>query len=137
MQQAQNGEKLVTKYQNTRGAFQLIGKNWQLIGEPIVVRNDAASCTITRKILTPQGEIVIAQKFSLKANGYVVDCDYSFTAPGADKEIVLTDMIVYGAESAPWHLVSGDKKRAISHRIDYRTTYGENDDIASSEDDDP
>ena len=132
---AKNGEKLVTKYQNTRGAFQLIGKNWQLIGEPIVVRNDAASCTITRKILTPQGEIVVAQKFSIKAKGYVVDCDYSFTAPGADKEIVLTDMIVYGAESAPWHLVSGDKKRAISHRIDYRTTYGENDDIASSEDD--
>ncbi len=132
---AKDGEKLVTRYRDFLGAFQLIGKNWQLIGQPTVVKNDAASCTISRKILTSQGEIVVAQKFSLKPDSYVVDCDYSFTAPGADKEVVLTDMSVYGAEIAPWHMVSGDKKRAVSHRIDYRTTYGENDDIASSKDD--
>ena len=49
--------------------------------------------------------------------------------------VIIPDLKIYGAEIAAWHVVSSDKKRAVSHRIDYRTNYDENDDITSDEDD--
>ena len=130
---AKNDENVVTAY-GSRGAFQLLSGQWTLAAEP-VVKVDKLSCSITRKINTPQGLIELVQTFSLKEKGYEVNCNYTISAPGAKKEIVLTDMVIYGAEIAPWHTVSGDKKRAVSHRIDYRTNYGENDDIDGNDDD--
>ncbi len=130
---AKNDDNVVAAYGN-RGAFQLLANQWALAGEP-VVKVDKLSCSIARKINTPQGLIELVQTFSLKEKGYEVSCNYSISAPGAQKEIVLTDMVIYGAEIAPWHTVSGDKKRALSHRIDYRTNYGENDDIDGNDDD--
>ena len=130
---AKSDENVVTVYGN-RGAFQLLANQWTLAAEP-VVKVDKLSCSITRKINTPQGLIDLVQTFSLKEKGYEVNCNYAISAPAAKKEIVLTDMVIYGAEIAPWHTVSGDKKRALSHRIDYRTNYGENDDIDGNDDD--
>ena len=130
---AKNDDNVVTAY-GSRGAFQLLSGQWTLAAEP-VVKVDKLSCSITRKINTPQGLIDLVQTFSLKEKGYEVNCNYTISAPGAQKEIVLTDMVIYGAEIAPWHTVSGDKKRALSHRIDYRTNYGENDDIDGNDDD--
>ena len=130
---AKNDDNVVTVY-GSRGAFQLLSGQWTLAAEP-VVKVDKLSCSITRKINTPQGLIDLVQTFSLKEKGYEVNCNYTISAPGARKEIVLTDLVIYGAEIAPWHTVSGDKKRALSHRIDYRTNYGENDDIDGNDDD--
>ena len=125
--------KVCTVY-GDRGAFQLLANNWSLAAQP-EVKIDDLNCTVIRKINTPQGVIEVKQLFSLKEKGYEVNCSYEFSAPGAAKEVVLTDVVVYGAEIAPWHTASGDKKRAISHRMDYRTNYGENDDISGNEDD--
>ena len=131
---AQGDAKVETVY-GDRGAFQLLANNWTLAAEP-VVKLTKQSCAITRKINTPQGLIEITQIFSLKDKGYEINCSYTIFAPEAKKEVVLTDMVIYGAEIAPWHIVSGDKQRALSHRIDYRTNYGENDDVSADEDDD-
>lgn len=128
------GDVPVETVYGDRGAFQLLAAQWALAAEP-VVKLDKTSCSITRKINTPQGLLEVVQLFSLKEKGYEINCSYTISAPGAKNEVVLTDMVVYGAEIAPWHTVSGDKRRAISHRIDYRTNYGENDDISGDEDD--
>ena len=130
---AENDANVVTAY-GDRGAFQILSNQWTIAAEP-VVKLDKLSCTITRKINTPQGLIDLTQTFSLKEKGYEVNCSYAISAPGAKNEVVLTDVVIYGAEIAPWHIVSGDKQRAISHRIDYRTNYGENDDISADKDD--
>lgn len=130
---AKGDRKVVTAY-GDRGEFQLLANGWGLIGEP-VVKQDKLSCTITRAISSPQGVLSVSQTFSLKENGYEVNCSYLISAPGAKSEVVLTDLVVHGPEIAPWHTVSGDKKRAISHRLDYRTDYGENDDIDGNDDD--
>ena len=129
------GDAEVATVYGDRGAFQLLANHWALAAEP-VVKMDKLSCTITRKINSPQGLLEVVQTFSLKEKGYEVNCSYNISAPKAKTEIVLTDLAIYGAEIAPWHIVSGDKQRAISHRIDYRTNYGENDDISADEDDD-
>ncbi|MBE6391833.1 MAG: membrane protein insertase YidC [Lentisphaerae bacterium] len=129
-----NGKSKVETVYGDRGEFQLLANNWSLNGEP-VVKTDGLSCTITRAINAPQGVLKIVQTFSLKEKGCEVNCSYLVSVPGAKNEVVLTDLVVYGPEIAPWHTVSGDKKRAVSHRMDYRTNYGENDDISSSEDD--
>lgn len=131
---AKGDGKVETVY-GDRGAFQILANNWTLAAEP-VVKLTKQSCAITRKVNTPQGLIEITQIFSLKDKGYEVNCSYTIFAPEAKNEVVLTDMVIYGAEIAPWHIVSGDKQRALSHRIDYRTNYGENDDISADEDDD-
>lgn len=131
---AKSDAEVATVY-GDRGAFQLLANHWALAAEP-VVKMDKLSCTITRKINSPQGLLEVVQTFSLKEKGYEVNCSYNISAPQAKTEIVLTDLAIYGAEIAPWHIVSGDKQRAISHRIDYRTNYGENDDISADEDDD-
>ena len=133
-----NTAKADTKVSTTygdRGAFQLLANNWTLAAVPEVKINKL-DCTVIRKINTAQGLIEVKQIFSLKEKGYEVNCSYEFSAPGAAKEIVLADVVIYGAEIAPWHTASGDKKRAISHRMDYRTNYGENDEINGNEDDD-
>lgn len=132
---AAKGDAEVATVYGDRGAFQLLANHWALAAEP-VVKMDKLSCTITRKINSPQGLLEVVQTFSLKEKGYEVNCSYNISAPQAKTEIVLTDLAIYGAEIAPWHIVSGDKQRAISHRIDYRTNYGENDDISADEDDD-
>ena len=129
-----NGKSKVETVYGDRGEFQLLANGWSLVGEPMV-KNDGLTCSITRSINAPQGILKIVQTFSLKEKGYEVNCSYLVSAPGAKNEVVLTDLVVYGPEIAPWHTVSGDKKRAVSHRMDYRTNYGENDDISSSEDD--
>ena len=130
---AKNDANVVTAY-GERGAFQLLSGGWSLAADP-VVKVDKLSCVISRKVNTPQGLIELVQTFSLKEKGYEVNCNYTISAPDAKKEVVLTDMVIYGAEIAPWHVVSGDKKRALSHRIDFRTNYGENDDITGNDDD--
>ena len=131
---AASGDTKVSTVYGDRGAFQLLSNQWTIVAEP-VVKLDKLSCTITRKISSPQGLLEVVQTFSLKDKGYEVNCSYSISAPQAKNEVVLTDVVVYGAEIAPWHTVSGDKRRALSHRIDYRTNYGENDDISGDEDD--
>ena len=131
---AANGDTKVSTVYGERGAFQLLSNQWTIVAEP-VVKLDKLSCTITRKISSPQGLLEVVQTFSLKEKGYEVNCSYVISAPGAKNEVVLTDVVIYGAEIAPWHTVSGDKRRALSHHIDYRTNYGENDDISGDEDD--
>ena len=130
---AKGDRKVSTRY-GDRGLFQLLANSWALVGEP-VVKLDKLSCAVTRNIKTPQGVLAVTQIFSLKEKGYEVDCKYQISAPEAKNEVVLTDLVIYGPEIAPWHTVSGDKRRAISHRLDYRTNYGENDDISGDEDD--
>ncbi len=131
---AAKGDAKVATVYGDRGAFQLLSNQWTIVAEP-VVKLDKLSCTITRKISSPQGLLDVVQTFSLKEKGYEINCSYNISAPQAKTEVVLTDVVIYGAEIAPWHTVSGDKQRALSHRIDYRTNYGENDDISADEDD--
>ncbi len=129
-----DGDKNVAAVYGDRGAFQLLANGWALSGEP-VVKQDKLSCTISRNIAAPQGMLLVTQTFSLEEKGFEVNCSYSISVPGAKNEVVLTDLVVYGPEIAPWHTVSGDKRRALAHRMDYRTNYGENDDISGDEDD--
>ncbi|MBE6388738.1 MAG: membrane protein insertase YidC [Lentisphaerae bacterium] len=87
----------------------------------------------TRTLTLPQGKLLLKQQFSLK-NDYVISCRYTLTNIGT-VPVTLDGMVVKGGSIAPWHTLTGDKLRTMSHRLDLLTADGDHEDIDADEDD--
>ena len=86
-----------------------------------------------RTITLPQGKLLLKQQFSLK-DDYIINCRYTLTNTGTSP-LILNDMVVCGGSIAPWHTLTGDKLRTMSHRLDLLTADGSYEDVDADEDD--
>lgn len=100
---------------------------------PKSIAKDASSLRVIREITTGNGTVELEQIFTL-GNDYIINCQYIFRNPGKNG-VTLSGMTVCGGSIAPWHTITGDKMRTMSHRMDLMTADGEHMDIDGDEDD--
>ena len=91
------------------------------------------SCRIRRIIASPLGVLEISQSITLPEKGYAINSEYTIRNTGKNA-VLLSNYEVEGAMISPWHIVSGDKKRTVSHRWDYFTVGKEHDDLKAGKD---
>ena len=89
--------------------------------------------TLTRRILMGKQSFLLTQEWTLLP-GYQVNCRVTFRNPDAGA-LQFRWLVVNGGDVAPWALLSGDKVRIPSHRLDYLTSNDKFVDIKSTEDD--
>lgn len=90
------------------------------------------SVTVSRRLSIPQGTFQLAQTVTLNDN-YVISCRYTFLNTGK-VPVAVPPAVVSGGAMGAWHMISGDKVRAVSHRMDYLTANGSFDDIDADDD---
>ena len=86
-----------------------------------------------RTLTSPGGSIRVSQHFALGEN-FTISCRYTLENLGK-APLLLSGASVSGGAIAPWHLVSGDKIRTVSHRLDLITADGSHKDIGAKDDD--
>lgn len=99
--------------------------------EPAV--NENGSLRSSRTLEVGGAKIKVDQLFTL-LNGCVIDCHYTLTNISA-LPVTLANATVAGASVSPWHVISGDKIRTMSHRMDLMKADGEIEDVSADEDD--
>lgn len=85
------------------------------------------------KISRMIGQIMLTQTFCIDSD-YTISCRYDFKNTSG-LPATTGKMTVNGGAFAPWHIVSGDKMRTMSHRLDLMTADGDYEDIKADEDD--
>ncbi len=108
------------------------GNDWKVVG---VTENSVRenTYTLTRRVVSDGREFLLTQEWTLLP-GYRIDCKVTFRNPGA-AELNFPRLVVNGGDVAPWALISGDKVRIPSHRLDYLTAADKFVDIKSTVDD--
>lgn len=99
-----------------------------------LVRSESSGdeLAVVREFRNEAGQsFLLTQRFSLSASSYVVNCAYTFTNPGT-APLRVDDLVVGGGNLAPWAVISGDRVRIPSHRLDYLTADGSYADIKAS-----
>ena len=91
---------------------------------------------IEREFRSTSGQsMIVGQRFSLEADGYIVKCEYTLANPSRDP-LAVDGLTVAGGNLAPWAVISGDRVRIPSHRLDYLTADGSYSDIKADKSDD-
>ena len=88
--------------------------------------------TVSRVLTIPQGRVRVTQTVTLE-RGYTLRARFTFAA--VDGPVTLPETVISGGSLGSWHAVSGDKIRAVSHRLDYFTAKGDFDDVKADKDD--
>ena len=107
---------------------------WEL--ETIVsLKRDQNSCILTRQLKDSAGQSFrITQKWELGSSPYTAKYSVIFTNPGKTA-VNIAGVRVSGGDLPPWHVISGDKVRIPSHRLDYMTSSGKYGDVKADKKD--
>ena len=120
---------------NAKGAFSLSGAMpWEL--ENILTsRKTGNKYVLSRRIKDATGQIfTVTQTWELAEKGYAAKYTVNFANPGKNA-VNIADTVLCGGELPPWGIVSGDKVRIPSHRMDYMTAEGAFGDIKADKKD--
>ena len=133
---AQTGPVVLEKISpNARGAFSLSGSmSWEL--ENILFsRKNGNKYVLSRRMKDATGQIfIVTQTWELAKKGYAAKYTVNFANPGKNA-VNIADTVLCGGELPPWGIVSGDKVRIPSHRMDYMTAEGAFGDIKADKKD--
>ena len=133
---AQTGPVVLEKISpNARGAFALSGSmSWEL--ENILFsRKNGNKYVLSRRMKDATGQIfIVTQTWELAEKGYAAKYTVNFANPGKNA-VNIADTVLCGGELPPWGIVSGDKVRIPSHRMDYMTAEGAFGDIKADKKD--
>ena len=133
---AQTGPVVLEKISpNARGAFSLSGSmSWEL--ENILFsRKTGNKYVLSRRMKDATGQIfIVTQTWELAEKGYAAKYTVNFANPGKNA-VNIADTVLCGGELPPWGIVSGDKVRIPSHRMDYMTAEGAFGDIKADKKD--
>lgn len=133
---AQTGPVVLEKISpNARGAFSLSGSmSWEL--ENILFsRKTGNKYVLSRRMKDATGQIfIVTQTWELAEKGYAAKYTVNFANPGKNA-VNIADTVLCGGELPPWGIVSGDKVRIPSHRMDYMTSEGAFGDIKADKKD--
>ncbi|MBE6393800.1 MAG: membrane protein insertase YidC [Lentisphaerae bacterium] len=133
---AQTGPVVLEKISpNARGAFSLSGSmSWEL--ENILFsRKNGNKYVLSRRMKDATGQIfIVTQTWELAEKGYAAKYTVNFANPGKNT-VNIADTVLCGGELPPWGIVSGDKVRIPSHRMDYMTAEGAFGDIKADKKD--
>jgi YidC/Oxa1 family membrane protein insertase len=133
---AQTGPVVLEKISpNAKGAFALSGAmSWEL--ENILTsRKTGNKYVLSRRIKDATGQIfIVTQIWKLAEKGYAAKYTVNFANPGKNA-VNIADTVLCGGELPPWGIVSGDKVRIPSHRMDYMTAEGAFGDIKADKKD--
>ena len=114
--------------------FDLIIPEAKQIGDAKLVKDaDGKSITANTEFLIDGNKVLLSRNYTVKAD-YIIECAFKLTNNG-EKAVAIKGAVLKGASIAPWHLISGDKVRTMSHRLDYFTADGDLEDIDGDEDD--
>lgn len=100
--------------------------------KPVTVISENGD-TVTVSCHYQASGINVTRTYSFK-DDYIVNCRISVKNSGSEP-VSLSDMTLSSASIAPWHTLSGDKLRTMSHRLDILTTDGDREDVDGDEDD--
>ncbi|MBR2720160.1 MAG: membrane protein insertase YidC [Lentisphaeria bacterium] len=98
---------------------------------PVVNRDGAV--TSSRVLEISGAKVKVEQTYTLSDN-YVISCRYTL-ANLSSAPVTLSNAVITGGSIAPWHMISGDKMRTMSHRMDFMSANGDIEDIDADEDD--
>ncbi len=133
---AQTGPVVLEKISpNAKGAFSLSGSmSWEL--ENILFsRKNGNKYVLSRRMKDATGQIfIVTQTWELAEKGYAAKYTVNFANPGKNA-VNIADTVLCGGELPPWGIVSGDKVRIPSHRMDYMTAEGAFGDIKADKKD--
>ena len=133
---AQTGPVVLEKISpNAKGAFSLSGSmSWEL--ENILFsRKNGNKYVLSRRMKEATGQsFIVTQTWELAEKGYAAKYTVKFANPGKNA-VNIADTVLCGGELPPWGIVSGDKVRIPSHRMDYMTADGAFGDIKADKKD--
>ena len=120
---------------NAKGALSLSGAMpWELVNI-ISARKNGNTFVLTRQMKESTGQsFVVTQTWELAEQGYSLKYSVKFSNPGKNA-VNIADAVLCGSELPPWGIVSGDKVRIPSHRMDYMTAEGSFGDIKADKKD--
>ena len=120
---------------NAKGAFSLSGSMpWEL-DNILSSRKTGNKYVLSRRIKDATGQIfIVTQTWELAEKGYAAKYTVNFANPGKNA-VNIADTVLCGGELPPWGIVSGDKVRIPSHRMDYMTAEGAFGDIKADKKD--
>ena len=117
------------------GAFALNGNAPWALEHIAVSKLSGSKYTLSRVLRTAQQQqFVITQTWEMAEKGYTVKYTVRFSNPGKSA-LTLGGVILSGGSLPPWDVVSGDKVRIPSHRMDYLTAEGKYGDIKADKKD--
>ena len=120
---------------NAKGALSLSGAMLWELENILVSRKTGNKYVLSRRIKDATGQIfVVTQTWELAEKGYSAKYTVNFANPGKNA-VNIADTILCGGELPPWGIVSGDKVRIPSHRMDYMTAEGAFGDIKADKKD--
>jgi YidC/Oxa1 family membrane protein insertase len=94
---------------------------------------DGKSITVNTTLLVGGTPVQLSRIYTVKSD-YIIDCTFKLTNKG-DKAVTVNGAVLKGGSIAPWHHISGDKVRTVSHRLDYYTADGDLEDVDGDDDD--
>lgn len=118
------------------GALSLFepGAQWTVTGI-LSSRIADRSYTLERRIYTASGATFdLIQKWQIEDSGYETDVTVTVKNSGG-APLAFNNLVFNGGDLAPWALISGDKVRVASHRMDYMTSAGKFFDLKAGWDD--
>ena len=120
---------------NAKGAFSLSGSMpWEL-DNILSSRKTGNKYVLSRRIKDATGQIfIVTQTWELAEKGYAAKYTVNFANPGKNA-VNIADTVLCSGELPPWGIVSGDKVRIPSHRMDYMTAEGAFGDIKADKKD--
>jgi YidC/Oxa1 family membrane protein insertase len=114
---------------NAQGALSLSGATKWELENILSSRKSADKYTLSRRMKDSTGQsFIVTQTWELASKGYAVKYTVNFANPGKNA-VNIADAVLCGSELPPWKIVSGDKVRIPSHRMDYMTAEGSFGDI--------
>ena len=119
----------------TQGALSLCGAAPWRLEKILDARAADRKYALTRLVSTPAGErFTVTQTWELAETGYASKFRAVLSNPGK-AAVTLPGVVLCGADLPPWQIVSGDKVRIPSHRMDYLTAAGDYADIKADKKD--
>ena len=118
------------------GALSLFepGGQWTVTGI-LSSRIANESYTLERRIYTASGATFdLIQKWQIEKTGYETGVTVTVKNSGG-APLAFNNLVFNGGDLAPWALISGDKVRVASHRMDYMTSAGKFFDLKAGWDD--
>ena len=120
----------------SQGALSLHGAvPWQTENILFSKVSDGRRYTLSRLLSDGNGRrFTVTQDWELAQSGYSAKYRVRFANPGK-APVTVAGTVLCGADLPPWHIVSGDKVRIPSHRMDYLTESGDYADIKADKKD--
>ena len=132
---SQTAPVALDKISSSRGAFSLFGALPWTLESIVSSRKSGNTYVLTRRMRESTGQsFTVTQTWKLNENSYAADFSVTFTNPGKNT-LNISNAVLNGCDVAPWAVVSGDKVRIPSHRMDYLTDDGDYADIKADKKD--